>query len=111
MKQILENNEGLIRNIIPPLTDSQNNYIKKKLIEFLIKDAQPFHVLKSPSFQDFIHSLNPHFKIPCVDVIKESLSMIYDGSSIELKDRLSDCLYASLTTDFWTSTNQKKGFM
>ncbi|CAJ0880111.1 9051_t:CDS:2, partial [Entrophospora sp. SA101] len=65
-----------------------------------------------PSFQDFIHSLNPHFKIPCIDVIKESLFILYDHSINELKDNLfNNCLYALLTTDFWTSTNQKKGFM
>nr|CAG8634178.1 12872_t:CDS:2 [Entrophospora candida] len=110
--KILENNESLIHNMIPPLTDSQGNYIKKKLIEFLIKDSQPFYILKSPSFQHFIHSLNPHFKIPCIDVIKESLFILYDHSINELKDNLfNNCLYASLTTDFWTSTNQKKGFM
>jgi hypothetical protein len=97
---------------IPPLNDYQNIEIKKKLIKFIIEDIQPFHILKSSSFKEFVHSLNPHFNIPCVTAIKESLEVIYDRSTNELKNKLiNECQFVSITTDFWTATNQKKGYM
>ncbi|CAH1769408.1 14160_t:CDS:2, partial [Entrophospora sp. SA101] len=46
IKKILDKNEGSIQLTIPPLNDYQNTEIKKKLIEFIIKDVQPFHILK-----------------------------------------------------------------
>ena len=105
-------NEALTQMTIPPLSDCQNTQIKKKLIEFIIKDVQPFHILKSSSFKEFVHSLNPHFNIPCITTIKESLEVMYDHSTNMLKNRLiNDCQFVSITTDFWTATNQRKGYM
>jgi hypothetical protein len=112
MIQILDKNEGSIQLRIPPLNDYQNIEIKKKLIEFIIKDVQPFHILKSSSFKEFVHSLNPHFNIPCITTIKESLEVMYDHLANELGNKLiNDCQFVSITTDFWTATNQRKGYM
>nr|CAG8599019.1 4322_t:CDS:2 [Entrophospora candida] len=111
IKKILDKNEGSIQLIIPPLNDYQNTEIKKKLIEFIIKDVQPFHILKSSSFKEFVHSLNPHFNIPCITTIKESLEVMYDHSTNGLNKLINNCQFVSITTDFWTATNQRKGYM
>ena len=95
-----------------PLTEAQINFILKNLIEFLIKDSIPFYILKSPSFQKFIHSLNPQFKIPNTNLIKESITHLYNISFDEIRNKLlNTCQFASLTTDFWTASHQKKGYM
>src|SRR5688572_22335259 len=92
-----------------PLTEAQINFILKNLIEFLIKDSIPFYILKSPSFQKFIHSLNPQFKIPNTSLIKESITHLYNISFDEIRNKLlNTCQFASLTTDFWTALHQKK---
>src|SRR5215213_2581815 len=95
-----------------PLTDVQSNFITKNLIKFLIKDSVPFYVLKSPSFQKFVQSLNPQFKIPTTNIIKESIIQLYNISFDEIKIKLfNKCQFACLTTDFWTASHQKKGYM
>jgi len=95
-----------------PLTEAQLNFILKNLIEFLIKDSVPFYVLKSPNFQNFIHSLNPQYKIPNTNIIKESITHLYNTSLNEIRNKLLNaCQFASLTTDFWTASHQKKGYM
>ena len=95
-----------------PLTEAQLNLILKNLIEFLIKDSVPFYLLKSPNFQNFIYSLNPQFKIPNTNLIKESITHLYNTSLNEIRNKLLNaCQFASLTTDFWTASHQKKGYM
>jgi hypothetical protein len=94
------------------LSEAQINFILKNLIEFLIKDSIPFYTLKSPNFQKFIHSLNPQFKIPNPNLIKESITHLYNISFDEIRNKLlNTCQFASLTTDFWTASHQKKGYM
>src|SRR5829696_6960245 len=95
-----------------PLTEAQINFILKNLIEFLIKDSIPFYILKSPNFQKFICSLNPQFKIPNINLIKESITHLYNISFDEIRSKLlNTCQFASLTMDFWTASHQKKGYM
>lgn len=95
-----------------PLNEAQINFILKNLIEFLIKDSIPFYVLKSHNFQKFICSLNPQFKIPNINLIKESITHLYNISFDEIRNKLlNTCQFASLTTDFWTASHQKKGYM
>ena len=82
------------------------------MIECLIKDSLPFNILKSPNFQSFISSLNPRFQIPNINSIKESIAFLYDNSANEIQSKLTnDCHFASITTDFWTASHQKKGYM
>jgi hypothetical protein len=90
---------------IPPLNDYQNMEIKKKLIKFIIEDIQPFHILKSSSFKEFVHSLNPHFKIPCIDVIKESLFILYDHSINELKEAMQLAQEHGMQSVCWVMLN------
>ena len=92
-----------------PLTEAQINFILKNLIEFLIKNSVPFYTLRSPNFQKFVYSLNPQFKIPNMNLIKESITLLYNNSFHEIRNKLlNTCQFASLTTDFWTASHQKK---
>ena len=110
--QFVNANRELVQTNTPELTEDQINYIQKKLIECLIKDSLPFNILKSPNFQSFISSLNPRFQIPNINSIKESIAFLYDNSANEIQSKLTnDCHFASITTDFWTASHQKKGYM
>jgi len=68
--------------------------------------------LKSPNFQNFIYSPNPQFKIPNTNLIKKSITHLYNTSLNEIQNKLLNaCQFASLTsltTDFWTASHQKK---
>jgi hypothetical protein len=91
-----------------PLTPNQQTNIQKKLIEFMISNVQPFVLVKSEAFKNFVTSLNCNFNIPTINTVKEMISVASNNVNNKLSQKLSDsCRFCCLTTDFWTSGDGK----
>ena len=82
------------------LNETQVINIKKKLVEFIVEDCQPFYVINSKGFQNFVYALNLSFKIPNINSIRKIIFINYNNSQYILKQYLNFIKYVSLTTDF-----------
>src|SRR2546429_333585 len=81
------------------------------LLEFIITDAQSFHILKSNGFKKFVYALDPLFLIPCDKTIKDLITKAYKiGVKELLQLMVNSCEFISLTTDLWTSKS-KSGYI
>ncbi|CAN1800840.1 Putative AC transposase [Linum perenne] len=63
-------------------------------------------------FKRYSCSLQPLFKVPCRNKIKKEILALYEVTKIKFKRELHENQgRITVTTDMWTATNQKKGYM
>lgn len=86
---------------------TKQDKLVKLLAEFIIGDNQPFYILQSTTFRNFINNLDPLFQIPSVKAIKPLIHNAYSNITIKLQDKLDAVNYVSLTTDLWTSRSRQ----
>jgi hypothetical protein len=81
------------------------------LLEFIITDSQPFHILKSNGFRKLLLGLDPSYSIPCDKTIKTLITDVYKLGIKELLSLIiSTCEFISITTDLWTARS-KAGYI
>ena len=63
-------------------------------------------------FRDFTTTIQPLFKCPCPNTVKNHILNIY-GEEMDKVMKLieNNDSRVAITTDMWTSSNQKRGFM
>ncbi|KAH7853298.1 hypothetical protein Vadar_000990 [Vaccinium darrowii] len=72
----------------------------------------PLSIVDHIGFRRYSTALQPLFKVPCRNTIKSEIFKIYEyekGKTMSLVVHNASRL--AITTDMWTSSNQKKGFM
>ncbi|KAJ9541894.1 hypothetical protein OSB04_028400 [Centaurea solstitialis] len=84
---------------------------RKDLAEMVIVHEYPLVMVEHHRFRKFVVGLQPLFKVPCRNMLKKYILKIYDYE----KDMTMGLLAKNqskiaITTDMWTSSNQKKGF-
>ncbi|CAN0899007.1 Putative AC transposase [Linum grandiflorum] len=63
-------------------------------------------------FKIFCASLQPLFKVPCRNTVKRDILAIYDVERKKIQKGIdSNKGRIAITTDMWTATNQKRGYM
>ena len=63
-------------------------------------------------FRRFVGNLQPLFKVPSQNTVKSDILKIYDYERVKTMKLIENNeSRVAITTDMWTSTNQKKGFM
>ncbi|CAG8683391.1 12307_t:CDS:2, partial [Funneliformis caledonium] len=93
-------------NAVSPLDINTQEAIEQELMEFIVEDTQPFHILKSKKFQRLIELLNSSFVIPCDKRLKALITDSYNLAIENLKLLLVENMtWCSLTLDLWTPTN------
>ncbi|KAF7827285.1 zinc finger BED domain-containing protein RICESLEEPER 2-like [Senna tora] len=96
------------------------NYCSKKLTAKSRKDLAcmivaheyPLSIVDHLWFRSYSESLQPLFKVPTRNTTKKDILKLYEGyktMSMKLVDKMESKV--ALTTDLWTASNQKKGFM
>lgn len=76
------------------------------LVDMLCKEALSFDLVDSPSFQAFVHELDPRYVIPGRKVVSRTLIPArYDKTKSEKKARMSRSKAKAVTTDMWTSAS------
>ncbi|CAI9297092.1 unnamed protein product [Lactuca saligna] len=85
---------------------------RKDLAEMIILHEYPLSIVEHHGFRKFVGGLQPLFKVPCRNTIKEDIKRIYDYE----RDKTMSLLAKNksrivVTTDMWTSNHKKKRFM
>ncbi|CAN0846151.1 Putative AC transposase [Linum grandiflorum] len=74
---------------------------RKKLSIMILMHEYPLSIVDHLYFKRFCCTLQPLFKVPTRNTIKNDILTLYDRN----KGRIA------ITTDMWTATNQKRGYM
>ncbi|TXG74484.1 hypothetical protein EZV62_003063 [Acer yangbiense] len=88
--------------------------VRRKLAEMIILHEYPLRMVEHDGFREYSATLQPLFKPVSRNIIKRHIMQIYDVE--KEKEKTISVLEAnrsriSITTDMWTSSHQKKGFM
>ena len=84
-------------------TDAQNKF-SKYYLNFLIQDLQPFHLSQGQAFLQFCHALNPKYKVPNSQTMRELTNQSFEARKKEIiKDLSSNKSLFNFTTDGWSS--------
>ncbi|KAG5520426.1 hypothetical protein RHGRI_033120 [Rhododendron griersonianum] len=112
-QQVLTNN--LMNKDRPPLLTSysfDHGTARKELAHAIIMHEYPLSIVDHVGFKRYSNALQPLFKVPCRNTMKSEIFKIYEhhkGKTLSLV--VSNASRLAITTDMWTSSNQKKGFM
>ena len=84
----------------------------EKLENMIILHDYPLSMVEHRGFRDFTTTIQPLFKCPCHNTLNKHILNIYE----EERDKVIKLIEnndsrVAKTTDMWTSSNQKRGFM
>ncbi|XP_039032840.1 zinc finger BED domain-containing protein RICESLEEPER 2-like [Hibiscus syriacus] len=85
---------------------------RKDIAEMVIVHEYPLVMVEHHGFRKFMVGLQPLFKVPSRNTLKNDILKIYDfekEKTMRLLEKIRSKI--AITTDMWTSSNQKKGFM
>ena len=88
------------------------NKVRNNLARMVILHEYPFSMVDHIGFREFVGSLQPLFKLVSRNTLKSDILKIYDNErekALKMTDKNGSRM--SITTDMWTSSNKKKGFM
>jgi hypothetical protein len=86
------------------VTPRQQELISASLQSFIVGDQQALSLVEQPSFQDFVKTLNPGYKLPSRRALQRDLFVEYD----EKKEQLTSFFASlsskiSITSDAWSA--------
>lgn len=80
--------------------------------KMIIMHEYPLSMVDHVGFRRFVGNLQPLFKVPSRNTVKSDILKIYDYERVKTMKLIeSNESRVAITTDMWTSTNQKRGFM
>src|SRR5436853_4068692 len=86
---------------------SYQHKLNMLLLEFIVTDSQPFHILKSDGFRKLLFALDPLYSIPCDKTLKNLITNTYKAGVNELLSLIvSSCEFISITTDLWMAKSR-----
>lgn len=86
--------------------------VKKLIAEAIIMHDYPLSIMDHVGLKRVFTSLQPLFKVPTRNTIKKEVLQVYDfEKKYAMKMLDSHEGRVAITTDMWTSSNQKKGYM
>ena len=86
--------------------------VRNNLAHMVIIHEYPLSMVDHIGFREFVSSLQPLFKIISRNTLKSDILKIYDNEREKaLKMMNKNGSRMAITTDMWTSSNKKRGFM
>jgi hypothetical protein len=85
---------------------------RKEFACVIIMHEYPLSIVEHTGFERFVSSLQPVFRVPCRNTIKKEIFKVYEfemAKALKLLDSLQSRV--AITSDMWTASNQKKGYM
>ncbi|CAN1140720.1 Putative AC transposase [Linum perenne] len=71
-----------------------------------------FSMVEHHYFRNFLISLQPQLCVPCEKTIKKEILSMYDIVKVKIRKKIDGNIdRIDITTDMWTATTQKKGYM
>ncbi|XP_057779587.1 zinc finger BED domain-containing protein RICESLEEPER 3-like [Salvia miltiorrhiza] len=85
---------------------------RRDLVSMVVIHEYPLSIVDHVGFRKFVKGFNSSFKMISRNTLKSAIMKIYNDAKSSLK-ALFDSTYerVALTTDMWTASNQKKGYM
>ena len=99
-------------------TLSLNNYqfdqarVRNKLARMVILHEYSLSMVDHIGFRESVSDLQPMFKLVTRNTLKSDILKIYDNErekALKMTDKNGSRM--AITTDMWTSSNKKRGFM
>lgn len=75
------------------------------LVNFIVKDSQPFSVVEDVGFKELVAKLDPTYTLPTRKAVKNMVEAKYEEEKEKAKAELQGVETVSLTSDMWTSIN------
>jgi len=85
---------------------------RKDLTSMIIIYEYPLSIVDHLGFRAYSEGLQPLFKVPSRNMVKSDIIKIYENEKLKtmgLIDKIGSKI--ALTSDMWTASNQKKGYM
>ena len=86
--------------------------VRNKLACMVILHEYPLSMVDHIGFREFVTDLQPMFKLVTRNTLKSDILKIYDNERekvLRITDKNGSRM--AITTDMWTSSNKKRGFM
>ena len=86
--------------------------VRSNLARMVILHECPLSMVDHIGFREFVGSLQPLFKLIARNTLKSDILKIYDNErekALKMTDKNGSRM--AITTDIWTSSNKKRGFM
>jgi hypothetical protein len=85
---------------------------REDLARMIILHEYPLSIVDHLGFRTYSEGLQPLFKVPSRNTIKNDIIMMFQNERGKIMGHLDKIgSKIALTTDMWTASNQKKGFM
>lgn len=93
-------------------TNFNQEVSRKELANMVIMHEYPLAIVDHVGFRRFVSSLNPSFKIISRPTLRSDIMKMFASEKGGLKKLLENAeSKIAITTDMWTASNQKKGYM
>lgn len=87
-------------------------YSRTKLVDMIVLHEYPLSMVDHVSFRQFVSSLISKFKMISRNTLRSDILKAFTSQKQALKKFLENhSSRVALTTDMWTASNQKKGYM
>ncbi|CAN1785294.1 Putative AC9 transposase [Linum perenne] len=96
------------------LVATKYNYevAKKELCSMILVHEYPLSIAEHLGFKRFCCALQPLFKVPCRNTMKKEILTLYELTKTKIQREIDGNRgRVAVTTDMWTATNQKRGYM
>ncbi|CAG8850930.1 37004_t:CDS:2, partial [Gigaspora margarita] len=89
--------------IIKPHSKMQMQKLNNSLLRFIINSVQPLSIVEDEDFIKYSYDLDPKYKLPCRQVLKDKIDEVYYDKITEIQQRINEANYISMTLDLWSS--------
>lgn len=90
------------------LEESEREAIDRSLIKMIVLDFQPLSLVENTGFKEYSKHLQPLYSLPNRKLLStKMLPGAYNAVRVQLIDILKEVKYLAVTTDIWTSDNNR----
>lgn len=86
-----------------PCNNTRKGQITDKLVSVIIENNLPIHFSESESFREFMKFVEPNYKCPCAETIRNITESKFNNVQNEIRKEMESVRYVAITTDAWTS--------
>ncbi|XP_065624330.1 uncharacterized protein LOC112032979 isoform X2 [Quercus suber] len=80
------------------------------LVRMIIKNGYPLNMVEHEDFKIFMNNLQPTFKLPSQDTLKDKVLCFYREEKEKLRKQFDKVLSFSLILNFWTDCGKKRKY-
>ncbi|GES99626.1 zinc finger BED domain-containing protein 1-like [Rhizophagus clarus] len=96
---------------VTPYKEPLQQKLRNGVADWIVTDGLPFNTVRGKGFKRMINNINPAFIPPCYATLKRDIGCGYKTAVELMKSYIEEtCIYASITTDLWTS-RAKTGYI